>query len=181
VLQKASVTLKERLAARIKESRESAAQEVRARLAQLQGANCAKIYHGPLTDANTADNPYVSWDELEMRRTVALAKVNERVKQLEPKAEYTNRVYHELIRKYRPVLSDCYHRIKKANPSISDSLGLRVRLKRNGEVKTLAIEWMDHQDERLLDCVLEKAGKWRLPEPDAKTDFVVVPLDFQKL
>ena len=64
---------------------------------------------------------------------------------------------------------------------MSDSVGLRVRLKRSGEVKTLAIEWMDNQEESFLDCLLEKASKWKLPRPDANTEVVVVPLDFTKI
>jgi hypothetical protein len=177
---KTQVLLRDGIAARMKASREAVDREVAAAVAAT-GVACPGLYRGPVTDEGTSDSPYISWDELELRRTQALRTVEERMKKLEPVEEYTNRVYHELIAQHRPLLMHCYKAAKAKNPKMSDALGLRVRLKRSGEVKTLAIEWMENQEESLLDCLLEKASKWKLPRPDAKTDVVVVTLDFTKI
>ena len=64
---------------------------------------------------------------------------------------------------------------------MSDKLGLRVRLKPNGKVATLAIEWMINRDEKILDCLLAKAAKWQLPQPDPEINVVVVSIDFGSL
>lgn len=179
-LRKARDKLRVNMLERIKEGKQAADQEIAGVFSKVK-IRCDPIYHGPMTDEGTADTPYVNWDELEMRRSTAQGQFDEKMKKLEPKEEFANRVYHELVRQYRGVLLNCYKRTKARNPSVSDSMGLRIRLKPNGEVKTLAIEWMDNQDERLLDCMLEKAGKWRLPRPDSETEFVVVTVDFTKL
>ena len=41
--------------------------EVAAALAST-GTSCPSLYRGPATDAGTSDSPYITWDELEMRR-----------------------------------------------------------------------------------------------------------------
>lgn len=174
-------TLRKKIVERIKEGRNIADDEIKQAMTQLKGFDCSKLYRGPLTDENTADSPYISWDELEFRRTRAIAAFDEAIKKEEPKQEYINRVYHEIIRQYRPLLSGCFQKAKKRNPSVSDQMGMRIRLKPNGEVKTLAIEWMENQDDKLLDCLLEKAAKWRLPRPESKTEVIVVPVDFSKI
>jgi hypothetical protein len=180
-LSKNRETLRTSIISRIKEGKENADREIVAGLAALKSGGCLKIYRGPMTDEGTADSPYTTWDELEMRRVAAMAKFDEAIKKLEPVQEFTNRVYHELVRLYRPTLSGCYSKAKARNSGMSDTVGLRVRLKKSGEVKTLAIEWMDKRDDRLLDCLLEKASKWKLPRPDPRTEMVIVTLDFSKL
>jgi hypothetical protein len=172
--------LKFGISKRIEEGKKNALREVSEGLKTLQGG-CEKIFFGTATDAGTSGNPYISWDELDLRRLAAIKQFEAKIKKQEPIEEYSNRVYHELVRLYRPVLMNCYKRIKSVKPDISDKMGLRIRLKRNGEVKTLAIEWMDNQDERLLDCMLEKAAKWRLPAPDPGIEYVVVKIEFSRL
>jgi hypothetical protein len=165
---------------RIVEGRASADEELARAMASLPG-DCRAIYRGPVTDAGTSGNPYVSWEELEMQRTAAVKRVQDRIRELEPFEEYTNRVYHELIRRYRPVLTGCYRKIKARNAKLPDKIDLRVRINRDGSVRTLAIEFMDPRDERLLDCFLEKAARWRLPRPDRGVEYVVVSLDLARL
>jgi hypothetical protein len=179
-LRKTRDKLKNEMGKRIQAGKEQADREVAEALAPLKG-QCAKIFRGPATDAGTADNPFVSWDELDMRRTTAIKHFDDKIKKLEPQEEYANRVYHEMVRQYRPFLMNCYKRAKARRPDISESMGLRVRLKRSGEVKTLAIEWMDNKEESLLDCLLEKAAKWRLPVPDPEIEMVIVTIDFSRL
>ena len=179
-LNRASETLKKRLVARIKDGKRKADQEIKTAMSTFKGA-CESIYRGPMTDENTADDPDVSWDELEMRRSMAERKFKNKLRDLKPLEEFTNRVYHELVRLYRPTLTGCYKKTKSRNPELSDVLDLRIRLKPNGQIKTLAIQWMEVKDERLVDCFLEKAEKWRLPRPDPETQLVVVTLDFKSL
>jgi len=172
--------LKVALDARIKQNQQNADREVAAALTAV-GSTCPKLYRGPATDAGTSDSPYTTWDELEMRRARAVAQFEAKLKKLEPVEEFTNRVYHEIVRQYRGLLTSCYQKAKAKNPSIASTVGLRIRLKKSGEVKTLAIEWMDPREDRLLDCLLEKASKWKLPRPDPTTEVVVVTLDFAKI
>lgn len=164
---------------RIKQGRATADQEINAALAKVGG--CAGIYRGPMTDEGTADNPYASWDELEMQRTKALKQVDEKIRELEPQEQFANQVYHEMVRLYRPWLMTCHKRAKAINSQMSDKLGLRVRLKGTGEVATLAIEWMDNREDKFLDCLLEKAAKWKLPRPAPGMNVVVVTLDLSRL
>lgn len=179
-LNRAAKTLRKRLVARIKDGKKKADQEIKAAMSTFTGA-CEGIYRGPMTDENTSDDPYVSWDELEMRRSLVEGKINNKLLDLKPLEEFTNRVYHDLVRLYRPTLAGCHKKIKSRNPELSDVLDLRIRLKDNGQVKTLAIQWMEVKDERLVDCFLEKASKWRLPRPDPETRVVVVTLNFNSL
>ncbi len=180
VLNKMLAMVRDQFSAKITEAKASANRAVAAGLAAV-GVNCPGLYRGQGIELNTAESPYITWDEVEMRRARAEKLIAERVRKLEPLAEYTNRVYHELVRQYRPVLVGCYKKARARSPKMSETLGLRVRLKRGGEVKTLAIEWMDNREESFLDCLLEKASKWKLPRPDAKTEVVVVTLDFSKI
>jgi hypothetical protein len=173
-------TLKTGIAQRIAQSREAADKEVTATLAAL-GTTCGKIYRGPMTDKDTADSPYVTWDELEMQRTTALAKFENRLRELEPQEEFTNRVYHELVRQYRALLVSCHARAKARNSSLSNTIGLQIRLKKVGEVKTLAVVDGNDSKDYFVDCLSEKAAKWKLPRPDPKSQVVVVTLDFSKI
>jgi len=166
---------------RIQQGKATAENEVKAGLAKLGESACNGIFHGTVTDEGTTGNPYVSWDELELKRTQALKQYDEKIKEMEPVEQFTNRVYHDLVARYRGTLKKCYGKAKTANPNMSDKLGLRVRLKPNGKVKTLAIEWMINREETILDCLLETASKWKLPRPDPETKVVVVSLDFTSL
>jgi hypothetical protein len=179
-LGKTLTALRDQLNRRIQEGKASADREVAAAVAAT-GTACPGLYRGPATDAGTSDSPYITWDELEMRRAHAQKVIEEKLRTLEPLEEYTNRVYHELIRQHVAFIKGCYKKGKAKNAKMSDTLGLRIRLKRSGEVKTLAIEWQDVQEEVFLDCLLEKASKWKLPRPDAKTEVVVVTIDFTKI
>lgn len=170
---------------RIKQGRAQADREVDAALSRLGAQGCKGMFRGPMTDQGTTGNPYESWDEIEMGKTNAVKQFDERIKELEPVEQFTNRVYHELVRRYKSTLADCYAWAKKKRPSMSDKMGLRLRLDRIGKVVGLAIEWMENRDETILDCIEKKAAKWRLPEPvlekGSKTQVVVVSLDFAKL
>jgi len=166
---------------RISQGRSKADEEVAEAAAKLGDSKCSDIYRGPITDEGTSGNPYVSWDELELKRGAALRQFDDKIKEMEPVEQFTNRIYHEMVRLYRPTLKKCYEQAKARNPKMSDKLGLRVRLKRDGKIATLAIEWMINRDEKILDCLLAKAAKWRLPPPDPQINVVVVTLDFSTL
>jgi hypothetical protein len=173
-------TLKTGIAGRIKQGRDTADREVNAALAAI-GSPCSKIYRGPMTDKDTADSPYVTWDELEMQRTSTIAAFDTRARELEPQEEFANRVYHELVRQYRGLLVRCHATAKARNAQLPDVIGLQIRLKKSGEVKTLAIVVGDDAKDYFVDCLNEKAAKWKLPRPDAKTQVTVVTLDFSKI
>jgi flagellar basal body-associated protein FliL len=180
VLAKARDSFKTGIADRIRQGRESADREVKAALAAI-GSPCSKIYRGPMTDKETADSPYVTWDELEMQRTTALAKFDARIRELEPQEEFANRVYHELVRLHRGLLVSCHASAKAKNAKLPNVIGLQIRLKKSGEVKTLAIVVGDDDKDHFVDCLGAKAAKWKLPRPDAKTQVTVVTLDFSKI
>jgi hypothetical protein len=166
---------------RIKSAKDTADAEIKAAMGALGSSACNGIFHGPMTDQGTSGNPYMSWDEIEIQRTQALKQINDQIKRLEPVVQFTNRVYHELVRQYRSTLKKCYKRAKRANPKMSDKLGLRLRLKRNGRVRSLGIEWMINREEKILDCLLQTAAKWRLPTPAQEIDYLVVTLDFNTI
>lgn len=52
-------------------------------------------------------------------------------------------------------------------------LKLQIRLQRTGQVRSLALR----DAERILDCLLETAAKWRLPRPVRSGKVVVVTVD----
>ncbi|MCC6747407.1 MAG: hypothetical protein IT371_07095 [Deltaproteobacteria bacterium] len=162
---------------RLRIGRAASDKEVTEAMSGIRG--CDGIYRGPMTDDDTADNPYISWEELEMRRSAAQTRLEARLHELEPVEEYTNKVYHDLMRKYGGFINGCYRRFKKERADLSSTMGLRVRLKKTGEVQSLAIEWMDVRDERLLDCMLQKAASWKLPPPGKGGQAVVVKIDFK--
>lgn len=184
VLAKARDTLRTGIVQRMQAARQTADDEIKAALASVPATSCPNLYRGPSTEEGTADSPYVSWDELELKRTTALAKFEEKIKKLEPLEEFTNRVYHELVRQYRGLLTSCHAKAKAATADLPDRLGLLVRLKKSGEVKSLAIQWPEEKRTALdpfLNCLLEKAAKWKLPRPDEKTSVVVVTLDLTRI
>jgi hypothetical protein len=183
VLTRARDALKTSILQRIQDARQSADTEIKTALATVKAA-CPNLYRGPSTEEGTADSPYTSWDELELRRTTAISRCEERSKKLEPLEEFTNRVYHELVRQYRGVLTGCHAKSKAKAADLPDKIGVLVRLKKSGEVKSLAIQWPE--DKRVvadpfLNCILEKAAKWKLPRPDEKSSVVVVTLDFSRI
>ncbi len=184
VLGKARDALRSSIVQRMQEARQTADAEIKTALSSVPSTACPNLYRGPSTDEGTADSPYVSWDELELKRTTALAKFEAKLKTLEPLEEFTNRVYHELIRQYRGVLTSCHSKSKAKAAELPDRLGLLVRLKKSGEVKSLAIQWPEDKRsiaDPFLNCLLEKAAKWKLPRPDEKTSVVVVTLDFSRI
>jgi hypothetical protein len=134
-----------------------------------------------MTDADTADDPYVSWDELDFKRTLVMKSFSEKLTKLAPREEWRNRVHHDLVSRYRQKLRECFAAAKRRTPKLSDSLGLRVRLKRNGKVASLGVEWMQVPDAKLLDCLLEDASKWTLPAPSRDGDYVVLNIDLSAL
>jgi hypothetical protein len=164
-------------------ARQTADAEIKAALGGI-GASCPNMYRGPYTDEGTSDSPYISWDEIEVRRTAALAKFDEKLQKLEPLVEFTNRVYHELVRQYRGVLTSCHMKSKAKAADLPDRLGLLVRLKPSGEVKSMAVQWPEDKRtvaDGFLTCILDKAAKWKLPRPDEKSRVVVVTLDFGRI
>jgi hypothetical protein len=141
----------------------------------------AAVYRGPITAAGTSSSPYVTWQEVEMQRKNAIAKFDEKIKEFEPLEQYANQVYHSLVSKYRKTLKRCYAKRKRRRPKISSKMQLLVRLKANGKVKSMGIVSMKVPDEKLLDCILNKAVRWTLPQPIKGGDAVTVKLDFANL
>jgi hypothetical protein len=147
---------------------------------------CTTFYRGTMTDEGTSSNPYTSWEELELKRKQAVSMFDAAIKELEPKEQFVNRIYHALMAHHRGNLSKCYKKAKAIKPTMSSKLGFRVRLDRMGKVKGLAVEWMENRgeggDEKFLDCIEKVAAKWKLPIPDLKpgqkTDIYIVSLDF---
>jgi len=165
---------------RLEGTEASATAEIEAAMAKLKasGLTCTGIYRGPMTDKGTSGNPFTSWEELKVKRTMALKVFDEAIEALQPMEEYSNRIRHDLMSRYIKTLKKCYAKAKKKNPAMSDKLGLRVRVNKKGKVATLAIEWMAERDESILDCLLDNAGEWKLPVPDPEIEYGVVTLDF---
>ncbi|MBW2732783.1 MAG: AgmX/PglI C-terminal domain-containing protein [Deltaproteobacteria bacterium] len=178
-VRQASMVLSEGLVRRIQQGKASADNEVATALGDTKA--CSAIYRGPMTDAGTSDDPYVSWRELDMRRKQAFSKVEERIKELEPREQFANQIYHELVRKYRKPLKKCYSIAKRRQPKLSAQASLLVRLKGNGQVKSMGIAKMEVKDPKLLDCLLAKASKWKLPAPVKSGDHVIITLNFGAL
>ncbi len=164
----------------IKDGKANAAKALEAEMAKLKGVTCPGIYIGPMTDKGTSGNPYTSWEELEMDRTLVIKALAKRIEDLRPAEEFANRIRHDLFAQYRKVIKACYDKAKAKNPEMSDKMGLRVRQDRRGKVKSLAIEWMATREESVLDCLLEDAGRWRLPAPPEDMEYSVVTLDFSE-
>lgn len=171
--------LKKQLRARLSKSQKDAEAEVAGLLTKIKG--CTNIYQGPITDAGTSSSPYVSWKELELRLKQAEKKLDDRIKQLEPMEQYGNQIYHELIRKYRAVLTGCYRKAHRRNKTISKEITILVTLKNNGNVAKLGLVSAKPQDVKVLDCLLETAAKWKLPQPAKAGDRVAVRIDFSRL
>ena len=179
VVRAALDAVKNKLRARLAKSQKDAEGQVGALLAKIKG--CSNIYQGPITDAGTSSSPYVSWKELELRLKQAEKKLDERIKQLEPMEQYGNQIYHELIRKYRAVLTGCYKKAHRRNKTISKEITILVTLKSNGNVAKLGLVSAKPQDVKVLDCLLETAAKWKLPQPAKAGDRVAVRIDFSRL
>lgn len=173
--------LKTAIVKRITNGKADADAEIKTALSALKGVACAGIYRGPMTDKGTSSSPYITWDEIEMKRTLAIKEFDARIKELEPSEQFANRIRHDLMARYKGVLRKCFKKAKAKNPKMSDQLGLRVRLSKTGQVKTLAIEWMNERDESILDCLLDDASRWKLSRPEPGMEMTVVSLDFSKI
>jgi hypothetical protein len=171
-LRAALATAAEALKQRIVTERQAADVEVARALAAIPG--CHGVYRGPVTDENTGDSPYVSWDELEMRREQLASSIAAKIRRLEPAEQFTNQVYHALVRRYRPVLSNCFQKQRRVAPQTPREIDLHIRLQANGAIRTLGLQGA----EILRDCLLETAAQWRLPPPSRAGETVVVPMDF---
>ena len=145
------------------------------------GSSCIGIYHGTMTDAGTSGNPYTTWEELEVVRTVAVRAVTDKIKELEPTEEFYNRVRHDLMARHRKDLLRCYKATKKKNPRIPTTMGLKIRLTKKGGVKGLNFAWDNGMDERILDCLVNNAAKWKLPKANDEFDEANISIDFSKL
>ena len=154
-----------------------------AELAQVLAGvpDCKGIYRGPMTDQGTADDPYVSWKELELRLKAAETRYQDQLRVLEPMEQYANHIRHELIRRYRPHLRACWKKTLRANPAASPQVGILIRLKSSGKVKTMGLATMKVREEKILDCMLSRAPRWLLPPPAKDGDRVIVELDFSTI
>ncbi len=168
---------------RIEEAEATMDQEFKAAMAEVtgKGLDCHGIYRGPMTDKGTSGNPYSSWEELKVKRTMALKGFDQAVEALGPMEDYSKLVQQRLLARHKSTLKKCYAKAKKANAEMSDKMGLRVRVTRKGKVATLAIEWMAVREEKILDCLLDNAADWKLPAPEEGIEYGVVSLDFAAL
>ncbi len=168
---------------RIEGTEATVSEELKAALAVIKtkGLPCSGIYRGPMTDAGTSGNAHTSWEELRVKRTLALKGFDQALEALQPMEDYSNRIRHDIMSRYKGTLKKCYTKVKKLNPEMSDKLGLRVRVSKKGKVATLAIEWMANREERILDCLLDNAGEWKLPVPDPEIEYGVISVDFTAL
>ena len=149
--------------------------------AALKPLNCTRIFRGPMTDAGTSDNPYTTWQELDFRRKQAIKRFDEKLEDIEPEVAYYEHVYRKMVSSYGKDLRTCYRKRKKKRPDISSVMGIRVRIQNNGKVRSLALEYMNVPDEKLIDCLLSGATRWKFPKPLRGGDKVVVEVDFDKL
>ncbi len=155
--------------------------EVKAGLAKLEPA-CTGVYHGTMTDKGTSGNPYASWDELEVERTKAVRLVKDKIKEIEPTEQFFNRVRHDLLKRHKKDLLTCYKRTKKRNPKIPHVMGLKIKLNKKGGVRGLNFAaWDTKMDEKILDCLSDKAGKWKVPKATDEFKEADVSLDFSKM
>ena len=153
--------------------------EVAQALAAIKG--CTGIYRGPFTDEGISASPYVSWKELDLRREQAAKRLDARVKELEPMEQYGHQIYHELIRRYRKQLAGCYRTAKRHKAGVSSILKVLVTLKGNGTVAKLGLIDAKPADEKVLDCLLNGAAKWKLPQPAKAGDRVAIQIDFSSM
>ncbi len=149
--------------------------------AAIAGLPCKGIYRGPRTDEGTADNPYVTWAELELQRALVLKRVEDRIAALEPEQRLQRRVHARLLGRYRRDLKGCYGKARRASAATPARISLHLRLSRAGKVRRLGVEPAGQDAERVLDCLLEKVGAWRLPPPAEDMHLVVVKVDFTAL
>ena len=161
-------------------------QEISAGLAKVAvGGSCSGLYRGPMTDKGTSGDPFITWEELELQRSGAVKQFDAAIKALEPVEQYINRIYHELMTRYRAPIRKCYQKAKKKNPEMSAKMGLQVRMRKDGKLKkggkiwSLATAWAKVREESFVDCLLDTtAAKWKLPVyPDPELETVVVTLD----
>ena len=169
------------IVAEIKKKKAEYENEVNAAMGAFKSP-CAGIYHGTMTDKRTSGNPYTSWGELEVERTKALRLVKDKIKELEPTEEFYNRVRHDLMANHKKDLVTCYKRIKKLNPKVPTVMGLKIKLSNKGKVAGLNFAaWDAGMDERILDCLSDKASKWKLPKATDEFKEADISVDFSKM
>lgn len=175
-LDKIKKDLEVTIANEMKTKRAEYAKAVKDGLAKLQPA-CSGIYFG--TALKSSGEPYTTWEELEVERNKAVTKVRNKVDELRPTEEYVNRVRHDLYKCCSKDLVGCYMKTKKKNPKIPGKMGLKIRFKGKGKFGLTFAAWDQQMDEKILDCLAGKAGKWKLPEDDdiKETD---ITIDFVK-
>ncbi len=150
--------------------------EVKAGLAKLQPA-CSGIYFG--TALKGSSEPYTTWEELQVERNKAVTAVKNKIDELRPTEEYINRVRHDLYKCCTKDLVACYKKTKKKNPKMPSKMGLKIRFKKKGKFGLTFAAWDQKSPEKILDCLANKAGKWKLPGDDDIKE-VDITIDFVK-
>ena len=180
-LDKIRKALEVEIVALVKKKRGEYDKEIASGLSSVQPA-CIGIYHGTMTDQGTSGNPYTSWDELEIERTKALRLVKDKIRELAPAEQFYNRVRHDLMARHKKDLLTCYNRTKKNNPKIPSLMGLKIKLTKKGKVRGLNFAaWDQKMDAKILDCLSDKAGKWKLPKASDEFQEADITIDFSKM
>ena len=70
----------------------------------------------------------------------------------------------------------------KARIRPSDVIGRKVKLTKKGKVGGLNFAaWDQKMDPKILDCLGDKAGKWKLPKATEEFKEADITIDFKKL
>jgi hypothetical protein len=174
-LRKGFEMLQEAINSRIKAGKRKADEAVASALAKIPG--CTGIYRGPMTDMGTSDSPWVSWKELELKRELAAKRIEERIRLLEPREQYANHVYHELVRRYGDTLSKCYAKARRKEPGMPSEIRLQIRLSKGGKVRGM-LETQGRAD-AFVECIVTPVARGKLPAPVSDDERVVVPIDLK--
>lgn len=173
-LRNAYESLQEKISRRIRGGEAKADQEVDAALGRLPG--CSGIYRGPMTDLGTSGSPYVSWKELDLQRKRAVKLIQERIRLLEPREQYANHVYHELVSRHGDTLSKCYAKAMRQEPNMPRQIRLQIRLSKSGKV--LGMLELEGRAEAFVECIVTPiASHGRLPAPASDNERVVLSMD----
>ncbi len=87
-----------------------------------------------------------------------------------------------VLKRYKGALTSCYRQVRKQNPGVPHVMGLRLRLSGQGKVRSLNFAaWDQKMDERFLDCLVRKVGRWRLPRFSGGLREANLRLDFSKM
>lgn len=170
--------LKNKIGTRIKKVRADGEQT---RTPLLKALGCKTLYIGPITDRGSSASPYISWKQIAFDHQQALKAMDKRVKELEPLEQYGNHIYHDLISRYRKELKACYMGEKRKKAALSPILKLLVTVKANGRVGKLGMVDGKDGDEKILDCLLKSAGRWKLSPPAKDGDRVMIKLELSRL